>query len=171
MKRKFFVVNIYKMVCVWVCVKGCQNFLHVSKRSFTIKEIQLARHKMVVQSSKIIYSFFPWSSIYSDIVDSVMKSYLKVIWNDILTILSYIREWVHKCLFNKTDIVFWIFYAKCERHSRSKLLNREKEHWLTRLTSLAYDVSKTQSPYKAMLWIQISMSFCSILKEKKYYFI
>lgn len=96
---------------------------------------------------------------------------LKVIWNDILTILSYIREWVHKCLFNKTDIVFWIFYAKCERHSRSKLLNREKEHWLTRLTSLAYDVSKTQSPYKAMLWIQISMSFCSILKEKKYYFI
>lgn len=94
---------------------------------------------------------------------------LKVIWNDILTILSYIREWVHKCLFNKTDIVFWIFYAKCERHSRSKLLNREKEHWLTRLTSLAYDVSKTQSPYKAMLWIQISMSFCSILKEKKYY--
>lgn len=97
--------------------------------------------------------------------------WLKVIWNDILTILSYIREWVHKCLFNKTDIVFWIFYAKCERHSRSKLLNREKEHWLTRLTSLAYDVSKTQSPYKAMLWIQISMSFCSILKEKKYYFI
>lgn len=79
MKRKFFVVNIYKMVCVWVCVKGCQNFLHVSKRSFTIKEIQLARHKMVVQSSKIIYSFFPWSSIYSDIVDSVMKSYLIMI--------------------------------------------------------------------------------------------
>lgn len=78
-KESFFVVNIYKMVCVWVCVKGCQNFLHVSKRSFTFKEIQLARHKMVVQSSKIIYSFFPWSSIYSDIVDSVMKSYLIMI--------------------------------------------------------------------------------------------
>lgn len=126
MKRKFFVVNIYNMLCVWVCVKGCQNFLHVSKRGFTCKEIQLARHKMVVQSScKIIYSFSPWSSIYSDIVDSVMKSYL------IMIIIKNLFCWWH-CL----DYLFFtisIMYNLV-------LINYRFSHQYDRLGSFSFNM-------------------------------
>lgn len=67
---------------------------------------------------------------------------LKVIWNDILIILSYIWEWVYKCLFNKIDIVFWIFYVKCECYSWLKLFNWEKEYWFMWFIFFVYDVSK-----------------------------
>lgn len=60
-------------------------------------------------------------------------TYLKVIWNDIPNMLSNIREWVHKCQYEKTVIVgllffflvgggvfwfFFIFYANYQRYSQ-----------------------------------------------------